>query len=258
MLGILLLTVLAGMLGLCSTAPDRAVTPVQPSAASRDSARSKPPTTAFKVLHARHLAVELSDFTASAPADELRRLRAEVDAACRALVLLQLDGRSEADSRRAPAQQELRSRCADLPVPSMYVPVAATGMPSEEQSDPESAAVALADLRMARHREQLTVAWLHAYAQDVLPQDLIFPDRRRLLPAEAESLIHVVIDWRECARVNACGADSLFALRICAMHGCAPGSDVQSAWHQALSPRDYESALAIHLWLRNWQRGALP
>jgi hypothetical protein len=87
-----------------------------------------------------------------------------------------------------------------------------------------------------------------------LPQP--FHDQRRLLPAEAETLIRVVVDWRECARLRACGPDSLFALRVCALNGCAAGSDVQSAWHQALSPRDYESALAIHRWLAQEHVGA--
>lgn len=256
-LGILLLTALAWILGMrWSASPPTAIAPAATGTAAAVGSTAQPPNPLFQVLHARRLALALSRLAVIAPADELRRLRVEVDAACRALVLLELDGRNDADSRRAPAQQELRSRCADLPVPSMYVPMAATRMPSEERPDSAAADAALADLRRARHRESLAAAWLAAYAQDGLPQDQIFPDRRRLLPAEAEALIHVVIDWRECARANACDAESLYALRICALHGCTPGSDVQSAWHQALSPRDYESALAIHQWLSSWQAGA--
>lgn len=255
-LGILLLTAVIWLLGVRSTAPGQVAVYVQAGTASAEWTRTNPPANAYQVFHAHRLASVLSRFSELAPAAEVRRLRAEVDTACRALVLLELDGRREADPRRADAQAELRARCAELPVPSMYVPMAATRMPTEEDADPAAAVAALAELRRARHREHLAAAWLDAYAQDALPQDRIFPDRRRLLPAEAESLIHVVIDWRECARVNACDADSLFALRICALQGCTPGSDVQSAWHQALSPRDYESARAIHEWLSHWQAGA--
>lgn len=251
---LLLLAALAAALVLLARprpdAPARIATAAQPTSSLP---ANPPPTTAYAVLHARVLDVALDRHAAAASEPERRRLRAEVDAACRAPVLLRLDGRSEADPRRDPARRELEHRCAALPVPSMYVPVAETDLPDEDAIDPELGQAALAALREAADAEQIAAAWMLAYRHDALPQDAIFPDRRRLLPSEAEALIRVVLDWRECARLAACDADSLFALRVCALHGCAPGSDVHAAWHQALAPRDYESALAIHAWLqRQW------
>jgi hypothetical protein len=187
----------------------------------------------------------------------MRRLRAEVDASCRVLALLEQDRPSGVDGRRDRAQHELRQRCAGLPVPSLYVPVADTRMPVDDALDPVAGVQALQALRAATQPEQLIDAWLEAFRHDVLPQHQIFPDRRRLLPAEAEALIRVVVDLRECSRLYACGPNSLFALRVCALHGCADGSDVHAAWHQALSPRDYESVQAIHRWLSSWQSGSL-
>ncbi|MBK8067751.1 MAG: hypothetical protein IPK27_08995 [Rhodanobacteraceae bacterium] len=207
----------------------------------------------YAVLHARELASALAAYEAQADEHERRRMRVEVDAACRAPVLLRLDGRDDPDPRRDPARRELERRCADLPVPSMFVPLAETNLPDEEAPDAQAGARALERLRLAGDGEDLAAAWLVAFQSGVLPQNEIFADHRRLLPAEAEALIRVVLDWRVCARQRACGADSLIALRVCALHGCAPGSDVQSAWHQALSPRDYESAMAIHIWLQQWQ-----
>lgn len=254
---LLLLVAAAWIFGVPSTAPLRAGgaagKPPYASAAVNRGARS---VSAYAVLHARDLSLALADFSAVAPEPELRRLRSEVDAACRVLTLLELDGRSEPDVRREQARGELARRCAGLPVPSMFVPVADTRLPFDDELEPGAGAAALADLRRASHPEQLIQTWLEAYRQDALPQDQIFPDRRRLLPAEAESLIRVVVDWRECERLNACDADGLFALRVCALHGCVPGSDLRSAWHQALSPRDFESVLAIHAWLQRWQLGS--
>ena len=55
---------------------------------------------------------------------------------------------------------------------------------------------------------------------------------------------------------SACGTDSLLTLRVCALHGCEPGSDLRDAWHRALAPRDFESALAIYSWLQRLQEDA--
>lgn len=228
--------------------------PARPAPAAPDSpVRDTGAASAHAVLHARQLDAVLARFEDTAPPAEQRRLRIEVDAACRTLVLLRLDGRDEADARRDPARRELERRCANLPVPSMYVTVAETGLPDDSPVDPEMGRAALEALRTATDAESLAAAWMLAYRHDALPQERIFPDHRRLLPSEAESLIRVVLDWRECARLSACGPDSLFALRVCALHGCLPGSDVHAAWHQALAPRDYESALAISAWLQQWQ-----
>lgn len=242
--------------GLASLRPradaPMAARPAPAPGAARPSPRAAA-ASAFAVLHARDLDVALARYEAQATDADRRRLRVEVDAACRVLVLLRLDGRDEVDPRRDAARGELERRCARLPVPSMYVPVAETDLPDEAPPDPEAGRAALAELRIATSAEALAAAWMLAYRHDALPQEQIFPDRRRLLPAEAEYLIRVVLDWRECARLSACGADSLIALRVCALHGCLPGSDVHAAWHQALAPRDYESARAIHAWLQQWQ-----
>jgi hypothetical protein len=184
---------------------------------------------------------------ASLPTNSQDRLRAEVDSACRVPVLLALDGRERPDPRRDPALAELKRRCAALPVPSMYVPMEDTRAPLNERSaDPLAA---LAALRDARTPDALLSAWLDAYASRVLPQAEIFADGRRLLPAEAEYLMRAVNDVRECERLNACGPHSLITLRVCALNGCEPGSDLRMAYHEALSPRDFEALLAIHRWL---------
>lgn len=257
--GLPLLAALALLFGVHPQAPERAVGAAgnPPSAPAAPDRRSRH-VSVHAVLHARDLAGAMSAYAAVASESDLRRLRSEVDAACRVLILLELDGRSEPDVRREQARGELARRCAGLPVPSMFVPVADTRLPFDDEPQPGAGAAALADLRRAIHPDQLIQAWLEAYRQDSLPQDQIFPDRRRLLPAEAESLIRVVADWRECERLNACAADGLFALRVCALHGCMPGSDLRSAWHQALSPRDFESVQAIHAWLQRWQQGSAP
>jgi len=256
--GTLLLAVVAVMLGLRSGGPQQAISASEIApAVARPIGSEGHQATSFEVFHARDLAAALSRYAAQAPPRDVRRLRTEVDAACRVLALLEQDGRNPPDSRRDAARRELQKRCADLPVPSLYVPVGDTRMPPEELSDPVAAAAALAQLHGAMQPEVLVDAWLEAFRLDALPQHRIFPDQRRLLPAEAEALIRVVADWRECTRLNACGPGSLFALRVCALNGCEAGSDVQSAWHQALSPRDYESVLAIHAWLTNWQAGPM-
>jgi hypothetical protein len=256
---LLVAVAVAGVLELQSAATGQFVDAgPNPTVAPQSTGRGLARVSASTVLHARELSTILSRYAEVASAANLRRLRSEVDAACRVLTLLELDGRREMDHRREQARGELALRCAELPVPSMYVPVAETRLVTEDPTGPVAAASVLANLRSARYPDDLIDAWLEAYRQDALPQDQIFPDRRRLLPAEAEILIKVVIDWRECERMDACGADSLLALRVCALHGCAPGSDVQAAWHQALAPRDYESVQAIHQWLLEYQRGVGP
>lgn len=174
-------------------------------------------------------------------------LRAEVDAACRVPVLLTLDGRKRPDPRRDWALTELMRRCAEVPVPSMYVPVEDTRAPLNERQ--ANASDALAALRAADSNEALMTAWLDAYASRALPQQEIFPDGRLLLPAEAEALMRAALDWRACERWAACGPDSLITLRVCALHGCEPGSDLRMAYHEALAPRDFEALIAIHRWL---------
>jgi hypothetical protein len=257
--GVLLLAAAAWIVRVQSAVPGQfVVATANPTIATQPPGLAPARVSATAVLHARELPAVFLQYSKVASAASQRRLRSEIDAACRVLTLLELDGRRERDPRREQARGELARRCADLPVPSMFVPVAETRLLTEDSPEPVAAAVALTQLRSARYPEDLIDAWLEAYRHDALPQDQIFPDRRRLLPAEAESLIQVVIDWRECERMNACGADSLFALRVCAMHGCTPGSDVLSAWHQALAPRDYESVQAIHDWLLGFQRGVGP
>lgn len=231
--------------------------PRAPAPAAWVASPSKP-MPAFAVslhalLHASDYAAALDSYALTATLAQRRRARAEIDAACRVPVLLRLDGRDEPDPRRDPARRELERRCHDWPVPSMYVPVSETDLPDDAPADAERGRRALDTLRTATRSEQLAQAWLLAYRHDALPQDAIFSDHRRLLPSEAENLFRVVLDWRECVRLDACGADGLFALRVCALHGCTPGSDVYAAWHQALAPRDYESVQAIHAWLRRWQ-----
>src|SRR5690349_17448595 len=68
---------------------------------------------------------------------ELERQRALVDQACRAPMMLRLEGRIEADPRRDTAVRELTLRCAWLPQPSLYVPTADTDSPLRQD---ESAA----------------------------------------------------------------------------------------------------------------------
>lgn len=179
-------------------------------------------------------------------------LRTEVDAACRAPVLLILDGRKRPDPRRDWALSELKRRCAEVPVPSMYVPVEDTRAPlNERQAD---ASDALAALRAADSNEALMTAWLDAYASRALPQQEIFPDGRLLLPAEAEALMRAALDWRACEHWAACGPDSLITLRVCALHGCEPGSDLRMAYHEALAPRDFEALMAILRWLERLRK----
>jgi len=218
------------------------------------SAPIVPQGRAFAVLHGPDLLSALSQFEAQASPRERIRIRVEVDAACRVPELLKLDGRSEPDPRRDPALQELLRRCARLPVPSMYVPANETQLPFEQIEDADTRSSALMQLRQAQTSDELAAAWLNAYERGALPQEQIFADGRRLLSEEAQALIYVVIDWRECVRLNACGSDSLITLRVCALHGCTAGSDLRSAWHQALAPRDFDAALAIYDWLLRWQR----
>lgn len=175
-------------------------------------------------------------------------LRAEIDSACRVPVLLVLDGRRRPDPRRDPALAELKRRCALVPVPSMYVPMEEMRAPLNERN--ASPIDALAAIRSAQTAEELLSAWLDAYASRALPQHEIFPDGRRLLPSEAEMLMRAALDVRECERLAACGPGSLITLRVCALHGCTPGSDLRMAYHEALAPRDFEALIEIHRWLK--------
>ncbi len=191
-------------------------------------------------------ALSLLDAAVQAP------LRAEIDSACRVPVLLALDGRRRSDPRRDPALAELKRRCAKLPVPSLHVPMEETRAPIHERNP--SAIDALAALRAAQSSDELMSAWLDAYVSRALPQHQIFPDGRRLLPGEAEWLMRAALDVRECERARACGADSLITLRVCALHGCEPGSDLRMAYHEALAPRDFEALLAILRWLKSIEK----
>lgn len=251
-----LLLVVVAVLGWGLRDGSRAPHPSAPLPEGATRSASAPPAAVslHALLHSGDFATALASYATTATPAQRRRARVEIDAACRVPVLLRLDGRNEPDPRRDPARHELERRCHDWPVPSMYVPVSETDLPDDAPADPERGRAALDTLRSATLSDRLAEAWLLAYRHDALPQEAIFSDHRRLLPSEAESLFRVVLDWRECARLDACGADGLFALRVCALHGCAPGSDVYAAWHQALAPRDYESAQAIHAWLQRWQR----
>lgn len=252
----LLLIVVASLVSWFKADPQSARAARKPQVTAPPPTRPPAVDAAYSVLHGSDLAAELERYDAVATASQRERLHAEVDAACRAPILLTLDGRGDPDPRRDPSRRELERRCADLPVPSMYAPDAETEFHFDDPSDAQSAASALERLRAALDADELAEAWMHAYRVDALPQDQIFADRRRLLPAEAELMIRVVIDWRECARLDACGTDSLLTLRVCALHGCEPGSDLRDAWHRALAPRDFESALAIYSWLQRLQEDA--
>lgn len=179
-----------------------------------------------------------------------RSVRRRVDDACVVPTLLRLDGRREPDPRRDWARDALLERCAGLPAPSLYRPGLEVRAERADVDPLPGRAEALAQLRAARDGQALVRAWLEAWLVDALPQEQIFSDGRRLLPADAESLIAVVQDWRDCAAVRACGPDSLLTLKVCAQHGCRPGADLLEAWHEALSPRDYSAAQAIHHWLQ--------
>ena len=181
-----------------------------------------------------------------------REMRALVDQSCRVPQLLQMDGRDGPDWRRDPYLHRLQQRCAGWAVPSMFVAESGDDVYWEEGASDGPPALLLQRLREARDPAALRRAWWDAYRFDALPQEQIFPDRRRLLPEEARHLIEVVIDWRQCARYAACGPDSLLTLRVCASHGCLGEQDLLGAWNQALSPRDFEAAQAISAWLPRW------
>lgn len=221
----------------------------EPRAASEELA-PRAPSASWALLHNNDLARGIRA-TTNLPKELAHALRNEVDSACRVPVLLRLDGRDDPDPRRDWARQALTQRCAGLPEPSLYVRRSETLVPSSDDdsaSDPEKV---LSELAAAIDSPALKIAWMQAWRADALPQEQIFSDGRRLLEDEAENLIAAVADWRECARHHACGDSSLITLRVCALHGCEPGSDVWAAYHDALSPRDFEAARAIHGWLQS-------
>jgi hypothetical protein len=183
------------------------------------------------------------------PETEWRALRRRVDDACVVPSLLRLEGRREADPRRDWARDALVERCAGLPMPSLYRPGIDVRNERTDQWPLPSPDQALARLRQARTSRALADAWIDAYLVDALPQERIFSDGRRLLPADAEAVIAVVQDWRDCARFTACGSGSLLTLKVCAMHGCDAGADLLEAWFEALLPRDFSAARAVHAWL---------
>lgn len=244
---------LAGLLaallhwGMRSPAPDAASPLVVASQRHEPTGSLQASSLASRVLLGGDLADaehQLSDLDAPLA----RELRREIQLACRVPVLLRLDGREEHDPRRGEALAVLRRRCRALPEPSLYDPGAS--LVAIEEEPPLDAGEALAALMAAGDEESLRSAWLLAFHSAALPLQQILADGRLLLPLEAEQLIDVVIDWRRCARHHACGGDSLITLRVCALHGCRPGSDLWAAWHDALSPRDFEAARSIHAWLQ--------
>ncbi len=209
----------------------------------------------YGVLHAQELRAAVVDYRAQDDEDRRlsrRQLRALIDQSCRVPQLLQMDGRDAPDWRRDRFVDELQRRCSGWAVPSMFVPEYSWDVVLQVPPTALSAEQALAELRAARDPQALRRSWWQAYRLDALPQAQIFADQRRLLPAEAQQLIEVVIDWRQCARFAACGPDSLLTVRVCAMHGCRGDEDLLGAWHAALSPRDFESAQAIADWLPRW------
>jgi hypothetical protein len=205
--------------------------------------------TAAGLLLATDLHGALQSARAALPEDQWRALRRRVDDACVVPSLLRLEGRREADPRRDWARAALEQRCAGLPMPSLYRPGLEVRAERSDELPLPAAPEALRSLRQARDGQALVQAWIEAYLADALPQERIFADGRRLLPADAEMVITVVQDWRDCARHRACGSNSLLTLKVCALHGCAPGADLLEAWHEALSPRDFSAARAVHEWL---------
>lgn len=249
---LLLAVLLAGLLWLL---PERAAEQISTGQAtsSRTVATPEPrqhgADPAAILLRAADLQTALTSARMSLSGDAWRVLRRRVDDACVVPSLLRLEGRREVDPRRDWARSALETRCAGLPMPSLYRPGLDVRSERSDDQPLPSAATALTNLRLARSGPALVQAWIEAYLVDALPQEQIFADGRRLLPADAEMVISVVQDWRDCARHRACGSDSLLTLKVCAMHGCSPGADLLEAWHEALSPRDFSAALAVHQWL---------
>lgn len=245
----------AGLVSLRMPAPSSAVSsPAKPL--STPTARAAPTLVSdvAAVLGSEDLAAAMRKFRSSDGASLIspQVLRTLVDQSCRVPALLRMDGRDQPDWRRDQFRRELEQRCQYWAVPSMFVAQYGADFFINETVMEQSAVEALSELRLAADPDALRRAWWNAYRIDALPQTEIFADQRRLLPAEAQQLIEVVIDWRQCARYRSCGPASLLTLRVCAMHGCAGGEDLLAAWHQALSPRDFESALAMSSWLPIW------
>lgn len=251
---------LVALAWLTTSAPRMLPEPARPAPASHAPIKSRASDQSVdvfgRVLHGAEPATALRavEYRLGRDHPEVESVRALIDQACAAPTMLRLEGRRAADARRDPARIELERRCAGMPQPSLFVPTADTDSPLRQEESAQVEAVrALAALRAAATRRELVDAWMRAYHSGALPQELIFADRRRLLPGEAEAVILVVAQWRECARLDACGPDSLLTLEVCALHGCPPGSDLRQAWHEALSPRDYEAAEAVHAWLHGLQ-----
>ncbi len=234
--------------------------PLPPRSATVPPSPTDPATrTLGRVLHGADTGMALRAAERSLGRDhpEIERVRTLIDQACAVPTTLRLDGRRAPDARRDPARVALEQRCAGMPQPSLFVPTADTDSPlRQEESAHVDAGLAMDALRTADTRRSLVEAWLRAYRSGALPQEQIFPDQRRLLPGEAEAVILVVAHWHECARLDACGPESLLTLEVCALHGCPPGSDLRQAWHEALSPRDFEAVEAVHAWLRRLQSTA--
>ena len=205
-------------------------------------------------LHAEDLGSVMHQWRAapSVPGISPGSLRKLADQSCRVPELLRMDGRDQPDWRRDRFRSELEKRCRHRAVPSLFVREHSPDDFFDDTASGLSVTQALIELRRARNAVDLRLAWWSAYRIEALPQAEIFADGRQLLPDEARQLIEVVIDWRQCARYRACGPDSLLTLRVCAMHGCTGDEDLLGAWHQALSPRDFEAALAISRWLPTW------
>lgn len=182
------------------------------------------------------------------------RLRDRLDEACRAVVLLRLDGSTAGDPYRDWARRELEARCRDWPEPSLYAPTEDTRSPVLDAA-PDAAAVAqaLALLRHSQDEGELLKAWLLAMRPGAIAQEELFVDGRRLLPTESEELAGHALVWLQCQRQGACGPDSLYVLRLCALGGCRPGSHLLEAYEQALSPREFQAVRAIHDWLLRWR-----
>jgi hypothetical protein len=223
--------------------------PTAPVATAVGSAAASRRPDAGSVYTTADLGAALRALRGQLPEAEWRALRRRVDDACVVLTLLRLEGRREPDPRRDWARDALLERCAGVPTPSLYRPGIDVRAERADQWPLPGAGQAIAQLRQARTSEALVDAWIEAYLVDALPQERIFSDGRRLLPADAEAVIAVVQDWRDCARHRACGSNSLLTLKVCAMHGCEAGADLLEAWFEALSPRDFSAARAVHAWL---------
>jgi len=244
----------AALVSLRMPGPGGELSPAKPLLTPSGRVTPAPVSDVAAVLGSEDLAAAMREFRRADSASLIspRDLRMLVDQSCRVPALLRMDGRDQPDWRRDQFRRELEQRCQNWAVPSMFVAPYGADLFINETVMGQSAAEALSELRLAADPDALRRAWWNAYRVDALPQAEIFADQRRLLPAEAQQLIEVVIDWRQCARYRACGPASLLTLRVCAMHGCAGGEDLLAAWHQALSPRDFESVLAISRWLPVW------